>query len=57
MKPNSKNPGTILIVDDDAFARYKLQLVLKRESFQVVETESGIRELALASTYRTQVAL
>jgi len=53
----SKNTQPILIVDDDAFARYTLQMNLRKAGFEVMEVEMGPRALVLLRVYRPSIVL
>jgi len=53
----SKNTQPILIIDDDAFARYSLQMSLKKAGFEVMEVEMGPRALVLLRVYRPAIVL
>ena len=53
----SKTPQPILIIDDDAFARYTLQMSLKKAGFEVMEVEMGPRALVLLRVYRPGIVL
>ncbi len=48
---------TVLIVDDDAFARAHLKDALPEESYRVVEAKDGEEALALLSVEKPQVML
>jgi two-component system, cell cycle sensor histidine kinase and response regulator CckA len=52
-----ENIATILVVDDDEGMRQTLELILKRENYQVITAEVGDAALVLAQTQSFNVAL
>lgn len=48
---------TILIIDDDAFSRSTLRLVLEEEGYRVVCAEDGRRGLAMFSLVRPDLVI
>jgi DNA-binding response OmpR family regulator len=49
--------GKILIVDDESSARFALELLLRREGFEVHEVHDGASALAECSTFRPDLIL
>ena len=49
--------GRILIVDDESSARFALELLLRREGFEVHEVHDGASALVECSTFRPDLIL
>jgi putative two-component system response regulator len=49
--------GKILIVDDESSARFALELLLRREGFEVHEVHDGVSALAECATFRPDLIL
>ncbi len=49
-KPSATSASTILIVEDEAIARKNLDHILKKEGYQTIAVDSGVRAIELMQT-------